>query len=144
MPSVKPQSNSGLVRSADPAWSPRYQLYSLLLNEVLGLYGVLCSSAKNSCVELQYRDSEGINLMAEKRIFPRIERIIAFKMGPPRRAKRSDTSTYSYVRTEGERRTRRGTQWADATSPGPNFRGGREGLVQRKTKGQRTIILFRN
>ena len=68
------------------------------------------AAEKNSAVVLQYKDSEGINRTAEKRILPNRDRIRIFINTPPRLAKRSDTSTYSYVRTVGERRTRRGTQ----------------------------------
>jgi hypothetical protein len=45
------------------------------------------------------------------------------------------------VRTDGERRIRRGTQCVEATSAGCSFNGGISGFVHRKTKGHRTIIL---
>lgn len=61
----------------------------------MGSVVVASGGEKNSSVELQYRDSDGINLMAEKRILPSTERIAALTTGPPCRAKRSDTSTYS-------------------------------------------------
>lgn len=95
-------------------------------------------------MELQYSDSEGTSLMAENRIFPSIDLMIDFVTTPPRRANRSDTSTYSYVRDEGDSRIRRGTQCVEATSVGCNLKGGSSGSVQRKTNGQSTIILFGN
>lgn len=73
---------------------------------------------KNSAVELQCNDSVGIRLIAENLILPRIERMMAFTKGPPCRANRSDTSTYSYVRTDGDKSTRSGTQCVEATSVG--------------------------
>lgn len=75
-------------------------------------------SEKNSFVELQYKDSLGRSLIAENRILPITGFNMDFSMGPPRFANLSDTVTCSYVRTEGDRRTRRGTQCVDAISAG--------------------------
>lgn len=97
---------------------------------------------ENSWLSLQKKLSLGSNLTAENRIFPNNAPVITFVKEPNREEYRDETSTYSYVRTEGERRTRRGTQCADATSVGCRVRGGRVGEVCRKTKGHKTIILF--
>jgi hypothetical protein len=105
--------------------------------------GLSSGGEKNSAVEAQNKDSEGTNLMAENRIFPSIDLSNIFNMAAPRRANRSDISTYSYVRLDGESKTRSGTQCVEATSVGCNLSCGVSGSIYRNTKGQRTIMLYK-
>ena len=54
---------------------------------------------------------------------------------------RSETSTSSVVRRDGDRRALRETQWVEATSVGWGWSVGKAGRVDKKMKGLRTINL---
>ena len=82
------------------------------------------ASGMKPSIELQYRLSDGMSLMAENIIMPSIDRSMRRRGRPPCFANRSDRSTYSKSREPGERRARSGTQCVDATSVGCNLRGG--------------------
>lgn len=137
MPRVRPQRSSGRVVSLESACPLRHHPLKRWTREGLGVF----SSGTNPGVVVHWLLSDGRSLTAENCIQPIRDRTTRRVRNPPCRAKRCDISTYSTVRSDGDRRARRGIQCVDATSVGCNRRVGESLRVVRKTKGQRTINL---
>lgn len=115
----------------------------MVLGLVVGVVvvGVGGEGGRKPGAELQYRLSVGSRRTAANRIWPSMRRRKDRTRGPPRRARRSETSARSKVRREGDRRARMETQWDEPTSAGWSLRAGTVWCVRRKTNGQRTISL---
>lgn len=110
---------------------------------LLGLVvvGVGEEGGRKPGAELQYRLSVGIRRTAVNCIWPSMKRRKYRTRGPPRCARRSETSARSKVRREGDRRARMETQCVEPTSAGWSLRVGTAWCVRRKTNEQRTISL---
>lgn len=138
IPSVRPHSNRGRLRSPESAWLLRHHD---LKREISVDSLLFCSSGTNPGIEVHCTVSAGSNRTAENCIQPSIDRTANLVRNPPCLANRCDISTYSTVRRDEESSARNGIQCVEATSVGCSRSIGESLRVVIKTKGQRTINL---